>query len=227
MPLRLTAAMVVSLALLPPATGAEPPHYAFSPKPPGEIVQSALFYPTGEGMQSQWRAVASRTHLEGSAYQWYLSIYSIDYDTATYHRVYQSPRDGGPALLVTRVRPSGLWFPLQTLHIVGEGQFEEPGVENLVVQEHHAAADCGSASVTVFGYDWTKMRVRAFVTAANPCALQATVEHQRGGDAIRLVGPYYAPGAALCCPTRPRVSAYLRFKDDRWVEAPSYFPLHT
>jgi hypothetical protein len=224
--LRAVVAAVAAGVVLAPATAAEPPHYTFSPKPPGSIVQSVLFYPAGEGMQTQWRAVSSRIHLGGAAYQWYLSVYSIDFDIATYRLVYQSPRDGGPALRVRKTPRSDLWLPLQSLYIVGEGALEEPSVENLIVQEHRASGDCGSATVTVYGYAFRTRRFGAIASVSNPCALEATIEHDASGDVVRLSGPYYAPGAALCCPTKPRASAYLRFKGGRWVEAPVYFPLH-
>lgn len=217
-------ALATALAWYLFARAAEPPHYTFSPRPPGQIEQSVLFYPAGEGMQGQWRAVASRVHLAASAYQWYLSIYAIDYDTATYKLVYQSPRDGRPLVKVERAHGQ-YWMPLQSLHIVGVGAFEQPDVQDLVVQDHEAGADCGNATVTTFIYDWTEQRVRPVAYVTNGCELSAAVVHQPGGDAIELVGPYYAAEAPLCCPTKNRVVAYLRYRNGKWVESPSYFSL--
>ncbi|HEY9085221.1 MAG TPA: hypothetical protein VIN40_04695 [Candidatus Tyrphobacter sp.] len=225
--LTLIAIAALSSALLVCASAAEPPHYTFSPRPPGEITQSQLFYPAGEGMQSQWRAVASRVHLGGSAYQWYLSIYSIDYDTATYRLAYQSPRDGAPLSRVERASGGSLWFPLQSLHIVGAAALSHPDVQDLVVQSHEAGADCGTATVTIFIYDWTTQHIRRVASVENGCSLSATIEHQASGDAIRLAGPYYAPSAALCCPSKPNASAYLRERNGKWVESPSYYALTT
>ncbi len=213
----------LAVALLIPAAAAEPPHYTFSPQPPGQVVQSVLFYPAGEGMQSQWRAVASRVHLGGSAYQWYLSVYAIDYDTATYKLQYRSPAQL-PLSRVTHVR-GGPWLPLQSLHIVGAAEFERASVQNLVVQSHEASADCGSATVSVFIYDWTQQRIRRVAYVTNGCALEATLVGGSSGPAIRLTGPYYAATAPLCCPTKERAVAYLRYAHGRWTETPSYFPL--
>ncbi len=218
------AATVLAAALLVSARAAEPPHYTFSPQPPGEIVQSLLFYPAGEGMQSQWRALASRVHLSGSAYQWHLSIYSIDYDTATYELKYESPRDGRPLPRVVRTR-AGFWEPLQSLHIIGTAELSQPTVQDLVVQDHEAGADCGNATVTIFAYDPTAQRIRPVAYAGNGCALSATIEHTPSGDQIRLAGPYYASDAPLCCPTKEHATAYLRERNGKWIESPSYFAL--
>jgi hypothetical protein len=217
------AALVAGATLA--VSAAEPMHYRYAPNPPGQIVQSVLFYPAGEAMQSQWRAVASRVHLGGSAYQWYLSIYSIDYDAATYRVSYQSPKDGPPLERVTHYR-AGLWLPLESLHIVGAAELRHPGVTDLVVQSHEAGADCGGAEVSIFIYDWTIQKIRRVAYVSNGCALAATISHGPLGDAIELTGPYYAPGAPLCCPTKVRAVAYLRYRAGKWVETPSYFPIH-
>ncbi|MHB8432918.1 MAG: hypothetical protein ACYC8W_07945 [Candidatus Tyrphobacter sp.] len=220
----LSVAGALAVALLLPAAAAEPPHYTFSPRPPGQIVQSALFYPAGEGMQSQWRAVASRVHLGGSAYQWYLSVYAINFDTATYKLQYRSPGNGPLLSRVTRAQ-GGLWLPLQSLHIVGAGELVRAGVQNLVVQSHESSADCGGASVTVFTYDWTAQHFRPVAVVTNGCALAASLVHGSTGDAIRLIGPYYSATAPLCCPTKERAVAYLRYAHGKWTESPSYFAL--
>jgi hypothetical protein len=216
------ALCAISLGL---AGAAEPPHYAFSPRPPGNIVQSVLFYPAGEGMQEQWRAVTSRVHLGGSAYQWYLSIYDIDYDAATYRLAYRSPGDA--SRLLSRITHShgGPWLPLQSAHIVGVGELERAAVQDLVVQTHEASADCGEATVTVFAYDWTRQRIRPVAIVRNGCALGATLLHSEPFDAVQLVGPYYASGAPLCCPTKVRATAVLRYRAGRWVETPAEFGL--
>lgn len=214
----LIAVPVLCAMVLLNARAAEPPHYTFSPRPPGAIVQSVLFYPQGEGMQSQWRAVASRVYLGGSAYQWYLSIYSIDFDAAVYHLRYRSPGNGGPLSRVTRVR-SGPWLPLQTLHIVGTAELEEAGLQDLVVQSHEASADCGDAAVTIF-------RARPVARVSNSCALAAAVKRYVFPAAVLVRGPYYSNGAPLCCPTRESVTATLRFTRGKWVEMPSLFTLN-
>jgi len=219
--------VVLAFAMLIPVTASEPPHYTFAPKPPGSLEQSQLFFPMGEGMQSQWRATASRVHMSGSAYQWYLSIYAIDYDTATYKLQYQSPRDGAPLSRVTKASGANLWFPLQDLHIVGEAQLERPAVEDLVVQSHEAGADCGTATVTVFTYDWTQRQIRPTMRVSNGCELSASVVHLSTSDELKLVGPYYGPGAPLCCPTKESAVAYVRSINGKWVQTPSYFSLST
>jgi hypothetical protein len=220
----LAFALAFAAAACLAASAAEPPHYTFSPPPPGTIVQSLLFYPAGEGMQSQWRAVASRVHLGGSAYQWYLSIYAIDNDRAEYRLHYRSPGDGPLLSRVTRVR-GGPWLPLQSLHVAGAAEIERTGVQDLVVQTHEASADCGSGTVAIFIYDWSRQRVRPAVTVTNNCALAGRIVHGRAGYDVELIGPYYAANAPMCCPTKTRAVAHLRYARGRWIETPSYFPL--
>jgi len=157
-------------------------------------------------------------------YQWYLSIYSID--GTTYNLRYQSPQDGGPMTTVTRAKGAPMWFPIGELGIIGVGELMQPGVQQLVVQSHQMAADCGGASVTVFAYDPKTNKVVPAVSIGNPCELTATVVHGKVSDAISLSGPYYAPDAALCCPTKPKAKAMLAYRNGTWYETPNYFKLY-
>src|SRR5947209_14054306 len=90
------AVLAVSVGLISPAaplTAAEPRHPVFMPAAPGVMVKSQLFYPAGEAMHSQWRAVMTKELVgKGSTqsfYQYYLSIYQLNGNT--YKLRYQSP----------------------------------------------------------------------------------------------------------------------------------------
>ncbi len=223
-PALLAAAAIGLLAMLP-AVAAEPPAVTYAPKPPGTIVQNQLVYLAGEGMQTQWRAVASKRVVgTGNAqtfYQWYLSIYAID--GTTYHLKYRSPGNGGPLANVTQAHGAKLWFPVAQLAIVGAAELMQPGIQQLVVQTHQAAADCGSSAVTVF--TTKNAKVVPAVSVSNGCDLSAKIVKVKGATAIALSGPYYGANAAMCCPTKPKASAVLRYVHGAWKESPNYFPL--
>jgi len=212
-----------------PVSGAEPPHAAFVPVSPGVIVKSQLFYPAGEAMHSQWRAVMSKQLVgKGSTqsfYQYYLSIYQLDGNA--YKLRYQSPRDGGPFTKLSKASGAELWFPFQSGTIVGAGEFMRSGVQQVVVATHQTGADCGSAAVSVFGVDPTANKVVPEVSVQNGCDLNARVVAGTGSSlaSLLLTGPYYAKNAALCCPTKPNASATLRYQNGRWVQAPKYYEM--
>jgi hypothetical protein len=218
---------LVAVAFAPLLVGAdEPLNHTFDPAPPGIVTQNTLMYLAGQAMHSQWRAVASKKNIATNAshqavYQKFLSIYAID--GTTYKLRYQSPRDGGPLDTVKKASGADMWFPYQDLKIVGSGQFMQPTVDQLVVQAHQAGADCGTATITVFGYDTSKSKVVKRVVVTNGCDLEAKIVHEGTSDAIRLIGPYYGPNAALCCPTKPKASAMLRYRHGKWVQTPVYF----
>jgi hypothetical protein len=196
----------------------------FLPSPPGSIAQNRLVALGGEADRAQWRAVSSKM-LVGKAngttfYQWYLSIYA--FRNGAYRLRYRSPADGGPLARVARPPGANIWFPVQDLQIVGTAQLMHPGVQQLVVQSHEMAADCGSSIVTVFTTG-AAGRVRPAVSIENPCELRAAIVRSGNGDAIALSGPYYSASAALCCPSKPRATALLRYRDGRWTEAPNYY----
>ncbi|MBV9264336.1 MAG: hypothetical protein JO324_08440 [Candidatus Eremiobacteraeota bacterium] len=56
---------------------------------------------------------------------------------------------------------------------------------------------------------------------SNPCDLDAQIQ----GDHLTLQGPYYSSSAPLCCPTKPRAIATLRYRSGAWIESPRYFKL--
>src|SRR5579862_8349114 len=149
----LAPGLLVAMLLAAVRTGAEEPaHTTFAPAPPGTLGQNQLVYLAGEAMHSQWRAVTSKRLLGASNgtsfYQQYLSIYSLD--GSTYKLQYQSPRDGGPLAATTQVSGGAkMWFPIQTVQIVGAAELMQPAVQQLVVQSHAMAADCGAATVSV------------------------------------------------------------------------------
>lgn len=215
------------IVLCTSARAAEPPHYTFAPQPPGTIVQSQLVYLAGEAMHDQWRAVLSRKPV-GSGngttfYQWFLSFYAIE--GATYRLKYQSPKARVPFSRVTKAHGASLWFPVQEAKIAGTGEFMGARSQQLVVQSHEAAADCGSSRVDVFFFDAAMQAVMTTLSVENPCDLSARVVHGKGGDSLALTGPYYSANAPLCCPTKARATAVLRFKNGNWSEEPKYFKI--
>lgn len=204
---------------------AEPPHVAFSPRPPGTVVQSQVVYLAGQAMHSQWRGVLSKKRVgksgKESFFQWYLSIYQID--GSTYKLRYQSPANGGPFAKVVKAHGAALWFPRQNASIVGAAQLMGPGVEQLVVATHETGADCGSAAITVLGYDAKTHKVVPEVSAQNGCDLSAKILKSATGSTLVLSGPYYNASAPLCCPTKPKASATLKYAHGKWVETPNYY----
>ena len=224
----LSLAFFIAIAPCATAVAEEPAAFTFSPAPPGTTVQSGVVYLAGEAMHSQWRAVISKKKLgtsdDGTAfYQWYFSLYAID--GATYRLKYRSPRDGGPLSAVTKANGANLWFPMQSVKIVGTGEFMQPAVQQVVVQSHESAADCGGGTVSVFAYNSKTGKPFPSATVTNGCDLSARIVRANGSAAIRLVGPYYGPNAAMCCPTKPKAAATLRYVNGKWVETPSYYQL--
>ena len=225
--LRRHLAILCLVGLGAPARGAEPPHYTFSPEPPGTIVKSQLVYLAGEAMHSQWRAVLSKKLLgtgNGTRfYQWYLSFYAID--GTVYRLKYRSPNASVPFGQVAKAHGASLWFPVQDAKIIGAGEFMGAGAQQLVVQSHEAAADCGTARVDVFFFGSAMQRVMTTLSVQNPCDLSASVIRSGHGDTLQLTGPYYAANAPLCCPTKSKVTATLHFNNGAWTEQPQYFKI--
>jgi hypothetical protein len=224
-----TLAFVAAALLVVPVAAQEPAHTTFAPAPPGAVVQNQLVYLGGEAMHSQWRAVASK-RLAGSSAgtnfnQWYLSIYAID--GSTYRLKYRSPGNGGPLSTVTQA-PGGakMWFPLQTMQIVGSAELMQAGVQQLVVASHETGADCGAAMVTIFAAD-PRGNVVPAVSLRNGCELRATIAHGHGSvrDSIVLSGPYYNSTAPMCCPTKVKATAVLSYRNGKWTQTPRYYEM--
>ena len=177
-------------------------------------------------MNSAWRVVTSRTIVgrrlgKEPAYQWYISFYAPA--ERGYRLAYRLPNSSG--VLLSRVRKAHgarLYFPYQSVRIIGTGEFEHPGVQDVVIASKEFAADCGMADVTVFGSD-ASMRVQQRVHPSNACELQAAIVKNGATNAVQLSGPYYAGNAALCCPTKPRAKAILSYAKGDWSVEPDYF----
>jgi hypothetical protein len=188
------------------------------------VVESETVAFNGENASDRWRAVVSRKLLGSGAgrdfYQWYLSIYALR--RGAYRLRYQSPGNGGPLSRVEQAHGAQMWFPVQELRIVGTAQLMRPGAQQVVVQSHEMAADCGSAAVTVFATGPGGSIIPA-VSVGNPCDLDAKIAGSGAG--IELSGPYYKPDAPLCCPTQPHATATLRYRDGKWTESPRYFKI--
>lgn len=221
------AASVAFISGAAPIVAAEPPHAAMVPAPPGVVIKSQLFYPAGEAMHSQWRGVMSKELVgKGSSqsfYQFYLSIYQLR--GMSYRLRYQSPMNGGPFAKLAKAHGAELWFPFQNGSIVGAAELLQPGVQQLVVASHQTGADCGSAAISVFGYDARRDKVVPEVSVQNGCELSARIVPGAGNNAasLLLTGPYYGKNAALCCPTKAKASATLRYLGGRWVQTPNYY----
>jgi hypothetical protein len=223
-----TFALAAALAVAAmPATAEEPAHTTFDDPPPGTIVQSRPAYLAGEAMHSQWRGVLSKKVVGSdgtrSFYQWYLSLYAID--GTTYKLQYRSPKEPVPFAAVTQAHGARIWFPVQDASIAGAGELMGPGATQLVVASHEAAADCGTSRVDVFFYDASMKTVMTTLSVQNPCSLAVTIVKDGGGDELQMTGPYYAQGAALCCPTKPKATATFRFRNGSWTQTPRYFKI--
>lgn len=207
-------------------TAAAPAHASeeLVPSPPGNVVRIKNVAFNGGGPNERWRAVVSKK-LVGSGYgrdfyQWYLSIYALR--RGAYRLRYESPGNGGPLSRVAQANGAKMWFPTQDVDLVGAAALMRGTSQQLVVTSHETGADCGGAAVTILG---TKPggTVGPLLTVENPCDLDAKIGTD--GASIELIGPYYGSKAPLCCPTKPRVTALLRYRDGRWIESPKYFKI--
>jgi len=215
------AAVAVALCCIVAATGQMPP-YSFVPAPPGNVVRAESVAFNGSNPGDRWEAITSKEQV-GSGngrrfYQWYLSIYQLR--RGAYRLRYESPKNGGPLTRVRQANGANVWFPVQEASIVGAAALTRKRVQLLVVQSHEMAADCGSATVTIFGAK-PGGTVGPLATVTNSCELSARIPAD--GASLELSGPYYAPNAALCCPTKPHATAVLRYVDGKWVASPNYF----
>jgi hypothetical protein len=199
----------------------------FDVPPPGQVMQDTVAYLTGEAMHSRWHIVASRK-LAGKqmgktpVYQWYLSFYAPDGDDGG-KLVYQLPNSSHELLSkVTKAHGAQMYFPMQDVKIVGAAELERPAVQDVVVWDHQSGADCGTADVTVFGAQ-TNGRVVQRVHVENGCSLDAKIVKHGALSAVRLTGPYYGPKAPMCCPTKPRASAMLSYRNGDWSVTPNYY----
>jgi len=223
------AASVAFISSAAPIVAAEPSNAVFVPAPPGVMVKSQLLYPAGEAMHSQWRGVMTKELVgkgsEQSFYQYYLSIYQLQGNS--YRLRYQSPANGGPFGKLSKAHGAELWFPFQNGSIVGAAELKQSGVQELVVASHQTGADCGSAAISIFGYDSRRDKVVPEVSVQNGCDLSARIVPAAGNGLASLLlrGPYYAKNAALCCPTKPNASATLRYQGGRWMQTPNYYEM--
>lgn len=223
--------LALSAALASAAFAQEAPHYKFVPPPPGTVEQNVRFYLNGQSMHGQWRAVVSRKAVgkdldeNETFYQWYLSVYAIG-DDGDYVRKYEAPGQGTALLdVLEKAQGANLWFPRQSMEIVGAASLTGTDAQQLVVAVHQSGADCGSATVTVFRYDAAAGKVVPAVSLANGCQLDAKIIHGAAGDALALTGPYYGPHAAMCCPTKADAHATLRYRNGKWSLTPAYYEM--
>jgi hypothetical protein len=198
------------------------PARPFFPAPSGTIVERQFVAFNGETTPDRWPVLLSKK-LVGSAsgrsfYQWYLSIYAQQ--RGAYRLRYASPGNGGPLSRVTQAHGATIWFPAQDAHIVGSAALLRTGVRQLVFASHETGADCGGATITIFGAK-PGNTVGPIATVTNPCDLDAKIAAD--GASLELTGPYYTANAPLCCPTKAHATATLRYRDGTWIESPKYF----
>lgn len=212
-------------ALVAAAAGAAP-KAQYDIAPPGQVVQDTVAYLSGEGMNSAWHVVASRKAVgkqmgKTPVYQWYLSFYAPAQNGVKL--VYQLPNNSHELLSrVTKAHGADLYFPQQDVKIVGAAEFQQSGVQDVVVWDHQSGADCGSADVTVFGAN-SGGHVVQRVHVQNGCALQAKIVRHGALSAVQLSGPYYGRNAPMCCPTKPKASALLSYSGGTWSVTPNYY----
>lgn len=206
------------------AASAQLPPYTFMPAPPGSVAESLSVSFNGKSGSDRWDAVVSKKFV-GSGngqtfYQWYLSIYALR--RGSYRLRYESPGNGGPLSRVEQANGAKMWFPVQSVKIVGAAALMRKGVQQLVVASHEMAADCGLATVTIFA---TKPgnTVGPAATITNFCDLGAKIAAD--GVSLELTGPYYAAKTPLCCPTKAHATSVLRYRDGKWTESPDYFKI--
>ena len=186
---------------------------------PGAVVQNVPLALDGPA-NGTWHVTASRiakfTSADRTDYQWYLSVYAPNGALA-----YRSPGDATKLIAVLqKANGAPYYFPHQTLSIAGTGSLMGSSAQQVVATIHELGADCGMATVAVLAAaGMGKAAPVARVT--NFCDLQPKIV----GDAVQLTGPYYAANAALCCPTKNHATAMLRYRNGRWMESPSHFPL--
>jgi hypothetical protein len=209
------------------ATPQPPAHPAPAPSPPGIVVSDQQMN-LGAGRSTRWRVVASKRLLGSNSgtsfYQWILSLYALD--GSVYRLRYLSPGNGGPLSRVEQATGGvRMWFPLQSLTVVGPAKLMQPDGSQLVVETHESGADCGSGIVTVFATG-SGGNVAPAVTFRNGCELTVSIDHATGGDRLVLHGPYYGPNAPLCCATKRNASATVAFRNGQWLQTPKYYEMH-
>jgi hypothetical protein len=227
MKLLLSGLSLVLLAACASASAATP---KYNMPPPGAVVQDVVVYLSGEGMSSQWHVVSSRVAVgrqngKQIAYQWFVSIYAPVGNG--WNLKYRSPGGGTTLLLkVTKANGAQLYFPMQSVKIVGGAELEQPTVQDAVVQVHESSADCGSSTVAVIGA-LPSLHPAIHTTVVNGCDLQASIVKYGQMQAVQLTGPYYGPKAAMCCPTKPNATAKLTYSGQirGWSVTPNYFKL--
>ena len=193
------------------------------PRPPGATVQTATAYLSGEAMNSRYRIVTSRVPVgKPPRDQWYLSVYAQNGDD--FSQLFQSPGASDTLKIVPQLQQgsgTSAYFPIETLRIVGVGEFMGAGFQQAILQMHAAAADCGMTQISILRADPGPGPIYVTAQVQNPCSLTATMSH----GAIQLSGPYYSESSPLCCPAKPHAQATLRYTGGTWVETPNYFAL--
>jgi hypothetical protein len=229
--MRPAAALVcASLAFVPLAARAQG-DLPFDVRPPGNVVQKVAAS-LGLAQKASFVAVVSRVSLRSGSrsttptYQPYFTLYRAAAGDKLLRRVYQSPSGNDPLKLVPQMQSipnaPGVWMPGSVdVRVIGSGQLMQPGTSQLVIRVYSAAADCGSATVHVLAFG--DQRLHDVVGAQNYCSLEAALQP----PGIALTGPYYDRNAALCCPTKNKATALLRYdrRSGKWLIAPQYFRL--
>lgn len=222
----------LSLVLLTAVAGAKPAMQSpvkYDNAPPGAVVQDVVTYLSGEAMNSKWHVVSSRKAVgrqngKTPVYQWYISIYAPAANGWTL--AWRTPSAGSSLLSnVTKAKGAQLYFPQQSVTIIGGAELEQPAVQDAVVLFHEAAADCGSSTVAIIGDPGRAMKPTVRATVVNGCDLKAKIVKYGNMQAVQLSGPYYGPKAPMCCPTKNNATAKLTYSGQirGWSVTPKYF----
>ncbi len=231
--MRSAVALVCALLACVPLVASAQGNMPFDVRPPGDIVQKSAMS-LGPAAKANFVGVVSRKdlrlgdHSTERRYQPYFTLYQAAAGDKALRRVYQSPSGSDPIKLVPKLQPipntPGVWMPgYADVRIVGSAQLMQPGTSQLVIRVYSSAADCGAATVHVLAFGSNDQRLHDVVHVENYCRLEATLQP----PGISLTGPYYDRSAALCCPTKNKATALLRYdpKSDKWLIAPQYFRL--
>ena len=193
------------------------------PAPPGTVMQKAVAYLAGDAMHSRYQIIVSRTPLgKPVQYQWHLSVYAQNGDQ-DFRLAYESPSATDRYALVPKLEPghgTTMFFPQETVSIVGSGQLMGEARDQTLVLVHAAAADCGESTLSVLAASDGVLSVP--VQVSNLCGLSASIAHHT----IVLRGPYYNRTAPAYKPTKNNAVATLKYVDGAWVERPQYFRLN-
>jgi hypothetical protein len=134
-------------------------------------------------------------------------------------KVWTAPPSVVPRLQRVSKYPMG-WLPLvEVVSSLTAAPLVPDKGQQLVFAVQESAADCGSTSVHVVGL--TGDSWHDIVSVQNFCALAFTIS----GKNVNLTGPGYKSSDPLCCPSTPKATATLSYRNGAWKIVPPIFKL--